>query len=97
MEDSYSKAERNFIYNLDKADFFKFPLIIKDLRKSIPSEGGYSESVPLRNLSLTIRKGEILSILFTDNRSAKILLKMLTGEAAPSRGNAWIAGFDIKH
>ena len=33
LEDADAKAERNIVYNLDKADYFKYPLIIKDLRK----------------------------------------------------------------
>lgn len=33
LEDADSKAERNYVYNLDKADYYKFPLIVKDMRK----------------------------------------------------------------
>ena len=40
LEDNDSKAERNIVYNLDKADYYKFPLIIKDIRKEFPGTGG---------------------------------------------------------
>jgi len=33
LEDADSKTERNIVYNIDKADYYKYPLIIKDLRK----------------------------------------------------------------
>jgi hypothetical protein len=32
-EDQDSKDERNRVYNLEKSEYYKFPLIIKDLRK----------------------------------------------------------------
>jgi hypothetical protein len=35
-EDQDAKDERNRVYNLDKAAYYKYPLIIKDLRKVTP-------------------------------------------------------------
>ena len=40
LEDGDAKAARNDVYNLDKADYYKYPLVIKDLRKVYPAKGG---------------------------------------------------------
>lgn len=40
LEDADSKAERNIVYNLDKADYYKYPLIVKNVRKVYPGYGG---------------------------------------------------------
>jgi hypothetical protein len=61
LEDSSAQAERNFIYNLNKSEYHKYPLIIKDFRKVLTKK--CDEEVICRNLSLHLRKGEILTLL----------------------------------
>mmetsp|Transcript_41784 Transcript_41784/g.63813 ORF Transcript_41784/g.63813 Transcript_41784/m.63813 type:complete len:333 (+) Transcript_41784:1381-2379(+) len=97
LEDQDSKDERNFIYNLDKADYYKYPLIIKDLRKVFPLPDGLSEKVVIRNLTLKLKKGEILGLLGSNGAGKTTLLSILTGLVEPTKGNAWVAGFDIKN
>jgi len=31
LEDDDAKSERNVVYNLDKNDYYKYPLVVKDL------------------------------------------------------------------
>jgi hypothetical protein len=40
QEDLDAKAERNTVYNLARESYYKYPLIIKDLRKVYPGFGG---------------------------------------------------------
>lgn len=97
LEDSDSKAERNIVYNLDKADYYKYPLVIKDLRKVYKGVGGRSEKVATKNFSLRIKKGEMFGLLGPNGAGKTTLIAMLTGMYPATRGNAWVAGFDIKY
>jgi ABC-type glutathione transport system ATPase component len=97
LEDSDAKAERNFVYNLDKADYYKYPLIIKDLRKVYPGKAGRSEKVATKNFTLRIKKGEMFGLLGPNGAGKTTLISMLTGMYPPTKGNAWVAGFDIRN
>jgi len=97
LEDADAKAERNIVYNLDKADYYKYPLIIKDIRKVYPGMGGRAEKVATKNFSLRIKKGEMFGLLGPNGAGKTTLISMLTGLYPPSKGNAWVAGFDIKN
>jgi ABC-type glutathione transport system ATPase component len=63
LEDNDSKAERTIVYNLEKADYYKYPLVIKDLRKIYPSCGGVPPKVATKSFSLRIKKGEMFGML----------------------------------
>ena len=54
LEDPDSQAERNKVYNLDKAEYYKFPLIIKDLRKEFIGKNGRATKVATKNFSLRV-------------------------------------------
>jgi ABC-type glutathione transport system ATPase component len=97
LEDSDSKAERNMVYNLDKTDYYKYPLIIKDMRKVYPACGGVPPKVATRNFCLRIKKGEMFGLLGPNGAGKTTLISMLTGMYRPSSGNAWIAGYDIRN
>jgi ABC-type glutathione transport system ATPase component len=97
LEDADSKAERNYVYNLDKADYYKYPLIIKDIRKEYPGIGGRKLKVAVKNCSLRIKKGEFLGLLGPNGAGKTTLISLLTGLYPSTRGNAWVAGFDIKN
>ena len=97
LEDADAKAERNIVYNLDKADYYKFPLIVKDLRKEYKGYGGRSKKVATKNFTLRIKKGEMFGLLGPNGAGKTTIISMLTGLIPPTRGNAWVAGFDIRH
>lgn len=97
LEDADSKAERNIVYNLDKADYYKYPLIVKELRKEYPSIGERPPKVATKNFCLRIRKGEMFGFLGPNGAGKTTLISMLTGLFKPNKGNAWVAGYDIKN
>lgn len=92
-----AKNERNIVYNLDKADYYKYPLIIKDLRKVFKGYGGRAEKVATKNFTLRIKKGELFGLLGPNGAGKTTLMSVLTGMIPPTKGNAWVAGFDIRH
>lgn len=79
LEDADSKTERNIVYNLDKADYFKYPLIIKDIRKEYPALGGRELKIAVKNFTLRVKKGEMLGLLGPNGAGKTTLLSMLTG------------------
>ena len=88
---------RNTVYNSDKADYYKYPLIIKDLRKVYKAHRGRNEKVAVKNLSLKVKKGEIIGLLGPNGAGKTTTMSMLTGLYPPTKGHAWVAGFDIKN
>lgn len=96
LEDADSKAERNIVYNLDKADYYKYPLIVKNLRKVYPGFGGRPPKVANKSMCMRIRKGEMLGLLGPNGAGKTTLISILTGLYKPNSGNAWVAGYDIK-
>ncbi len=97
LEDSDSKAERNIVYNLDEEDYYKYPLIIKDLHKIYPSMGGIPPKVATKSFCLRVKKGEIFGMLGPNGAGKTTLISMLTGMYRPTSGNAWVAGNDIRN
>jgi ABC-type multidrug transport system fused ATPase/permease subunit len=97
LEDADAKAERNIVYNMDKADYYKYPLIVKDLRKEFKAVGGRKVKVATKNFSLRVKKGEMLGFLGPNGAGKTTLISMLTGMYPATSGNAWIAGFDIRN
>lgn len=96
LEDNDSKAERNMVYNLDKADYYKYPLIIKDLRKVYPGFGGRPPKAATKSFCLRIKKGEMFGLLGPNGAGKTTLISILTGLYPPSQGNSWVAGYDIR-
>ncbi|KAL4456247.1 hypothetical protein ABPG74_014208 [Tetrahymena malaccensis] len=93
QEDQDSKQEREFIRNIE--DHSQYPLVIRDLRKVYKPVGGRPEHVAVKNLSLHVKKGEIFGLLGPNGAGKTTLISMITGVYAPTKGNAWIAGYDI--
>jgi len=96
LEDADSKAERNYVYNLEKSEYYKYPLIVKDLRKIYPGFAGRAPKVATKNFSLRIRKGEFFGLLGPNGAGKTTLISMLTGLYRPNAGNAWVAGYEIR-
>ena len=96
LEDADSKAERNIVYNLNEDEYYKYPLVIKDMRKIYPASGGVPPKVATKCFSLRIKKGEMFGMLGPNGAGKTTLISMLTGMYRPTAGNAWVAGFSIK-
>lgn len=67
------------------------------MRKVYPGYGGRTEKVATKNFSLRIKKGEMFGLLGPNGAGKTTLISMLTGLYPPTKGNAWVAGFDIRH
>jgi len=52
--------------------------------------------VATKNISLKIKKGEMLGLLGPNCSGKTTLISILTGLFPATQGNAWVAGFDIK-
>ena len=96
LEDGDTKAERNIVYNLDKADYYKYPLIVKDMRKVYPGFGGRPPKAATKSICLRVKKGEMFGLLGPNGAGKTTLISILTGLYTPSSGNAWVAGYDIR-
>lgn len=70
-------------------------MIIRDLRKVYPPSGGRPAHVAVKNLSLHVKQGEIFGLLGPNGAGKTTLISMITGVYPPTKGNAWVAGFDI--
>ena len=97
LEDSDAKAERTFVHNIDKDDYYRYPLIIKNLHKIYPAMGGVPPKIATKNFSLRIKNGEMFGLLGPNGAGKTTLISMLTGMYRPTSGNAWIAGNDIRN
>jgi ABC-type uncharacterized transport system ATPase subunit len=84
LEDQDSKHERSIVYNLDKADFYKYPLIVKDLRKVYPGFGGRPPKVATKSFCLRIKKGEMFGMLGPNGAGKTTLISILTGLYRPN-------------
>lgn len=84
------------VYNLDKADYYKYPLVIKNLRKIYPGFGGRPPKVATKSFCLRIKKGEMFGMLGPNGAGKTTIISMITGLYKPNSGNAWIAGYDIR-
>ena len=51
------------MYDLPRDDYFKYPLIVKDIRKVYPGFSGLKPKVANKNISLKINPGELFGLL----------------------------------
>jgi ABC-2 type transport system ATP-binding protein len=61
-------------------------IILEDLTKK------YRERVAVDHLSMTINEGELLALLGFNGAGKTTTIKLLSGLATPTEGNAWILG-----
>ena len=69
-------------------------MIVKDIRKVYP--GIVKPIVANKNITLTVRSGELFGLLGPNGAGKTTLITQLTGLYQPTSGNAWIGGFDIR-
>jgi ABC-2 type transport system ATP-binding protein len=55
----------------------------------------YQQITALEGLDLTVTRGELFGLLGPNGAGKTTTIKMLTTLAKPSRGQAWIQGFDV--
>ncbi|MEE8419136.1 MAG: ATP-binding cassette domain-containing protein [Dehalococcoidales bacterium] len=55
----------------------------------------YGERLAVNNISFNIEKGEIVGFLGPNAAGKTTTMRILTGYLAPTRGNAWVAGYNV--
>jgi len=93
-EDDDVKVERKFVSALPFSQYQNFPLVAKDIRKVYPSVLG--PKVANKQISLRVNPGELFGLLGPNGAGKTTLISQLIGMTPPTRGSAWINGFDIK-
>jgi ABC-type multidrug transport system ATPase subunit len=67
------------VYNLDKSELYKYPLVVKDLRKVYKGFGKRPPKVAIQKFCLRIKKGEVFGLLGPNGAGKTTLISMLTG------------------
>ena len=63
--------------------------------KTIDLEKQYKDITAVRNLNLEIHKGELFSLLGVNGAGKTTTIKLLTGLAKPTKGDAYVGGYSI--
>ncbi len=56
---------------------------------------GGKNKVAVDQVSFSVGNGEVFGLLGVNGAGKTTTFKMLSGEIKPTKGNAWIAGYDI--
>lgn len=88
FEDEDSREERKLALGMSHPQV-TYPLVIKDIRKEY-SGSGQNNKVAVKQLSLTVRNGEILGLLGPNGAGKTSLISMLTGLYKVTKGDAFI-------
>lgn len=83
------------MYELSEQDFFKYPLVCRDLQKIYDASEGRSEVFAVKSFSLLVEPGEIFGLLGPNGAGKTTIISMLTGLYNSTQGNGWVAGFDV--
>ena len=97
QEDDDARAERQSVNGLDSYGYYRYPLIVKDMRKVYPAVSGRKPKVANKSISLKINRGELFGLLGPNGAGKTTLISMLTGMYKPTSGNAWMTGYDIRN
>ena len=57
----------------------------------------FGDKVAVENLDLRVEPGEILGFLGPNGAGKSTTVRILTCMIKPTRGSAWVAGFDVEH
>ena len=71
-------------------------MIVKDVRKVYPGVNGRAPKVANKNITVSVKSGELFGLLGPNGAGKTTLISQLTGLYAPTMGNAWIGGFSVK-
>jgi ABC-type multidrug transport system ATPase subunit len=71
--------------------------VAKDIRKVYPGVNGRPPKVANTNICFKIHPGELFGLLGPNGAGKTTLITQLTGLYAPTLGNAWIGGYDIRN
>ena len=95
-EDIDTKNEREKVYKINNQEYWKYPLVVKDIRKVYPGVNGRPPKVANANICLKVENGELFGLLGPNGAGKTTLITQLTGLYPPTDGNAWIGGYNIR-
>lgn len=94
-EDEDVRAEKKVVDQLNSKQYKDYPLVIKDIRKVYA--GVLGPNVANKNITMRVNSGELFGLLGPNGAGKTTLISQLIGLTPPTKGNAWINGFDIKN
>lgn len=96
-EDLDVKDERDYVHQLKRENYSRYPLVAKNLRKVYPGSNNRPPKVANQNISIRVESGELFGLLGPNGAGKTTLISQLIGMFPPTRGNAWIGGYDIRN
>jgi ABC-2 type transport system ATP-binding protein len=51
------------VYNLHPSQYYKYPLVVKDIRKVYPGVEGRKPKIANKSISMKVNRGEIFGLL----------------------------------
>jgi ABC-type multidrug transport system ATPase subunit len=85
------------VSDLKKEKYAEFPLVVRDIRKVYPGVNGNEPKVANYSISMKVNSGELFGLLGPNGAGKTTLINQLIGMYPPTKGNAWIGGFDIRN
>ncbi|CAD7696336.1 unnamed protein product [Ostreobium quekettii] len=95
-EDEDVAAERRTVGRVSETGDSEHVIIVRGLRKVFPSTGGYPKKVAVKDLYMTVRKGEVFGLLGPNGAGKTTAVNMLVGYTTPTSGSALVGGLNIR-
>ncbi|EMS54307.1 ABC transporter A family member 7 [Triticum urartu] len=95
MERTDVIKERVMVGQLLQEPNGSYSVICDNLKKVYPGKDGNSKKIAVRELSLSMARGQCFGVLGPNGAGKTTLINMLTGFTKPTSGTAYIEGMDI--
>ncbi|VAI57059.1 unnamed protein product [Triticum turgidum subsp. durum] len=95
MERTDVIKEREMVGQLLQEPNSSYSVICDNLKKVYPGKDGNSKKIAVRELSLSMARGQCFGVLGPNGAGKTTLINMLTGFTKPTSGTAYIEGMDI--
>ncbi|KAF7078902.1 hypothetical protein CFC21_083251 [Triticum aestivum] len=96
MERTDVIKERVMVGQLLQEPNGSYSVICDNLKKVYPGKDGNSKKIAVRELSLSMARGQCFGVLGPNGAGKTTLINMLTGFTKPTSGTAYIEGMDIR-
>lgn len=96
MERADVIKEREIVGQLLKEPNSSYSVICDNLMKVYRGKDGNSKKIAVRELSLSMARGQCFGVLGPNGAGKTTLINMLTGFTKPTSGTAYIEGMDIR-
>lgn len=96
MEKADVIEERKIVEQLLQEPNSSYSVICDNLKKAYHGKDGNSKKIAVRELSLSMARGQCFGVLGPNGAGKTTLINMLTGFTKPTSGTAYIEGMDIQ-